>query len=208
MTPTRDRLLTEGMRLFGEQGYSSTSVAQIEAAAGLSPGSGSMYKHFQSKEELLAGGLDRMLRSGRPLPAPPLERDPGDLAALLRELVRVGLRRMDEDRDLNRLLFRGLHAFPELMKRFGDREISRLHVETTAVLAQMSGNADADADWSAVAVALQGATAHYWLLSDLFGQHPTGVDEDRFVAALASLAEAAVTLAVGRRGRSRHDDPA
>ncbi|MBX9639139.1 MAG: TetR family transcriptional regulator, partial [Mycobacteriaceae bacterium] len=28
---TRDRLVTEAMRLFGEQGYSATSVAQIEA---------------------------------------------------------------------------------------------------------------------------------------------------------------------------------
>lgn len=33
----------------------------------------------------------------------------------------------------------------------------------------------------------QGATAPSWLLTDLFGQQPTGVDEDRFVAAAAAL---------------------
>ncbi|MGH9208726.1 MAG: TetR/AcrR family transcriptional regulator, partial [Acidimicrobiales bacterium] len=42
-TPTRERLVTEAMRLFGEQGYKATSVAQIEAAAGLAPGSGALY---------------------------------------------------------------------------------------------------------------------------------------------------------------------
>lgn len=179
------------MRLFGEQGYGSTSVAQIEAAAGLSPGSGSLYKHFRSKQELLAAGLDRLLRTGRPIPAPPQARDPDALVALLRDVVRIGLRRLEEDRDLNRLLFRGLGAFPELLQRFGDEEIRRLHEQTVALLAEISGPATESADWSAVAVALQGATAHYWLLRDLFGEHPTGVDEERFVAAVASLAAAA-----------------
>ena len=38
--PTRQRVLIEAMRLFGEQGYSATTVAQIESAAGLKSGSG------------------------------------------------------------------------------------------------------------------------------------------------------------------------
>jgi AcrR family transcriptional regulator len=59
--PTRERLVTEAMRLFGEQGYQGTSVAQIEAAAGLTPGSGALYHHFKSKEELLGAGIDRQL---------------------------------------------------------------------------------------------------------------------------------------------------
>ncbi|WP_286135182.1 TetR/AcrR family transcriptional regulator [Mycobacterium sp. UM_Kg1] len=58
---TRDRLLTAAMRLFSEQGYRATSVAQIEAAAGLAPGSGALYHHFKSKESLLAAGIDRQL---------------------------------------------------------------------------------------------------------------------------------------------------
>jgi AcrR family transcriptional regulator len=59
--PTRERLVTEAMRLFGEQGYQGTSVAQIEEAAGLAPGSGALYHHFKSKEELLEAGIDRQL---------------------------------------------------------------------------------------------------------------------------------------------------
>ena len=60
-TTTRDRLVSEAMRLFGQQGYRATSVAQIEAAAGLAPGSGALYHHFKSKDALLAAGIDRQL---------------------------------------------------------------------------------------------------------------------------------------------------
>lgn len=58
---TRDRLMSEAMRLFSEQGYRATSVAQIEAAAGLAAGSGALYHHFKSKEALLEAGIDRQL---------------------------------------------------------------------------------------------------------------------------------------------------
>ena len=60
-TSTRERLVTEAMRLFSEKGYGATSVSQIEAAAGLAAGSGALYHHFKSKEALLDAGIDRQL---------------------------------------------------------------------------------------------------------------------------------------------------
>ncbi len=189
MTSRRDRLLAEGMRLFGEQGYAATSVAQIEEAAGLSPGSGSLYKHFRSKQELLEAGVGRIIDSRGDVP--PAVRTPTDTADLLRAAARAGLRRMEEDRDVSRLLFRGLDAFPELLSRFGDDEIRRVQRSTAAMLESLSPEGAEQADWGAVAAVLQGATAHYWLMRDLFGTHPTGVSEKRFVAALVAM-----TLAV------------
>jgi AcrR family transcriptional regulator len=59
--PTRDRLLNEAMRLFSHKGFEATSVSQIEAAAGLAAGSGALYRHFKSKDALLAAGIDRQL---------------------------------------------------------------------------------------------------------------------------------------------------
>ncbi|MCV7177011.1 TetR/AcrR family transcriptional regulator [Mycolicibacterium sphagni] len=59
--PTRERIVTEAMRLFSTKGFEATSVSQIEAAAGLSPGSGALYRHFASKEALLSAGIDRQL---------------------------------------------------------------------------------------------------------------------------------------------------
>lgn len=189
MASTRDRLLAEGMRLFGEQGYSATSVAQIELAAGLSPGSGSLYKHFRSKEELLSAGLDRLLSGGQELTdlmvsaIPP---GPADVHAAFDAVARASLRRMDADRDLTRLLFRGLDGFPELMERFSDSEIVGYHRAGTAMLASLAGDGAAE-DWPAIVTFLQGALAHFWLLTDLFGSHPTGVDTDRLVAAATRL---------------------
>jgi AcrR family transcriptional regulator len=58
---TKERLITEAMRLFSQQGYRATSVKQIEQAAGLVPGCGALYNHFKSKQELLAAVIDRQL---------------------------------------------------------------------------------------------------------------------------------------------------
>jgi AcrR family transcriptional regulator len=58
---TRERLVSEAMRLFSAKGFDATSVSQIEAAAGLAAGSGALYHHFKSKEELLNAGIDRQL---------------------------------------------------------------------------------------------------------------------------------------------------
>lgn len=58
---TRERLVTEAMRLFSAKGFEATSVSQIEAAAGLAAGSGALYRHFKSKDALLDAGIDRQL---------------------------------------------------------------------------------------------------------------------------------------------------
>ncbi|ORB84868.1 TetR family transcriptional regulator [Mycobacterium kansasii] len=60
-TSTRERLVTEAMRLFSDKGFEATSVSQIEAAAGLAAGSGALYRHFKSKDALLDAGIDRQL---------------------------------------------------------------------------------------------------------------------------------------------------
>lgn len=53
------------MRLFGEQGYRETTIAQIGAAARLSPRQGSLYKHFSSKEALLVEGIEALRRTAQ-----------------------------------------------------------------------------------------------------------------------------------------------
>jgi AcrR family transcriptional regulator len=102
--PTRERLVTEAMRLFGEQGYQATSVAQIEAAAGLAPGSGALYHHFKSKEALLDAGINRQLdrrRAMRDIRA--LFRGLGDLRSELTMLARYMLAVLDEETQLLRI---------------------------------------------------------------------------------------------------------
>lgn len=66
-----------GLELFADLGYQKTSIARIEAEAGLVPRAGAFYRHFESKEALLAEiartyvsetpenfGLDRLVDYG------------------------------------------------------------------------------------------------------------------------------------------------
>ena len=99
--PTKERLVTEAMRLFSAKGYEATSVSQIEAAAGLAAGSGALYHHFKSKEALLDAGIDRQLdrrRAMRDIRA--LFAGLGDLRAELTVLGRYLLTVVDEEIEL------------------------------------------------------------------------------------------------------------
>jgi len=100
-TPTRERLVAEAMRLFGEQGYQATSITQIEAAAGLAPGSGALYHHFKSKDALLEAGIDRQLDRRRAMrDIRTLFAGLGDLRIELTMLGRYVLTVLDEETQL------------------------------------------------------------------------------------------------------------
>jgi AcrR family transcriptional regulator len=189
--PTRQRIIDQAMRLFGEQGYAATTVAQIEAAAGLSPGSGSLYRHFPSKDALLAKGVRQQIAAGEELLS--FIADPASFATLglserLVVIARAGLRRLDQERDLTRLVVRDLARFPDLLAEMAQEEIAPVYRVVAAWLAEQAGPQAPERDWLALAAVAVNATTHYWLLGDIFGQDPAGIDEDRYVAALAELA--------------------
>jgi AcrR family transcriptional regulator len=189
--PTRKRIASEAMRLFGEQGYGATTVAEIEAAAGLSPGSGSLYRHYPSKQALLAAAVHEQLFAGQRLVD--LIDDLASFAALpwpqqVVTLARAGLRALDQQRDLNRLLLKDLRRFPDLLAAMGEGEMARVYRAVAGWLTERAGPDGADRDWEAIAVVLTGAVAHYWLLRDVFGEHPSGLAEERFIAAFAEVA--------------------
>jgi AcrR family transcriptional regulator len=57
--PVQERLLAASVRLFAEQGFESTSVQEIVAAAGVTKGA--MYHYFASKDDLLYEIYHRLL---------------------------------------------------------------------------------------------------------------------------------------------------
>lgn len=191
---TRDAIVAAAMDLFGRQGYRATTISQIEASAGLSPGAGGLYRHFRSKRALLEEGLRRQAEQGRALVA--FIEDPVRLPALplserLVEVARAGLRRLEEERDVNRLLVRDLAAFPELLAQVREQELAAV-VEAIAVWLEGQPEPVAEEpapDWPALASVLVSAVSHYWLLRDLYGgEHPHAVDTERFLNALSRLA--------------------
>lgn len=207
MAATRERLVEVAMRLFGERGYAATTVAQIEAAAGLSPGAGGLYAHFRSKEALLHAALESILTpadelmsqmaTDSPAPMPtPREGAPsrGELREQLEKIARAGLARLRHDRDFNRILVRDLRAVPELLQMSVDREIRPVHDRLAAFLSQPHISPPAGVDVDALAAVLIGATSHFWLMSDIFGEHPAQVTEDAYIAVLVELASALLTV--------------
>jgi len=54
---TRDRILLEAARLFRHHGYAATTLREIADAAGVK--AGSIYYHFESKEQILGEVLDK-----------------------------------------------------------------------------------------------------------------------------------------------------
>ena len=178
--------MAAAMDLFGRQGYHATTIAQIEAAAGLSAGAGGLYRHFKSKRALLEEGLDRQAEAGRPL----LDHLGGDgLPVRRRErflaVARAGLARLEQERDVNRMLLRDLASFPDLLDRVRDRELRRVHDGVTAFLRRELPATD---DPEALAAVVMAAVSHYWIMQDVFGgAHPHGVDAERFLRALTEV---------------------
>src|SRR5688572_9726745 len=56
---TRELILDAAMELFVEQGFSGTSISEVERRVGLVAGTGSFYRHFSSKEALLRAAVAR-----------------------------------------------------------------------------------------------------------------------------------------------------
>src|SRR5688572_2392545 len=114
---TRERIVTEALRLFAAGGYARTSVASIEKAAGLSPHSGSLYTHFESKEAVLGAAVERavgLAEAGFAIaPMLPL----GDLRSELTLIARGSLLVMSQWRDLIRVMMKESDQFPDVMAK-------------------------------------------------------------------------------------------
>jgi TetR/AcrR family transcriptional regulator len=60
MKKRRDQILDEATRLFAEKGYDGTSMSDLAEGVGLRKAS--LFHHFESKEQLKAAVLDRLVR--------------------------------------------------------------------------------------------------------------------------------------------------
>jgi AcrR family transcriptional regulator len=191
----RDRVLAAAMQLFSQRGFAGTTITQIERAAGLSPGSGGIYRHFTSKRAILAAGVASSITSNAGLVS--LINDAEVLASLpLRErlltLARAGLRRLEQEGDLNRLVMRDLSQFPDLLAQVGQDDIGRIFRAFAGWL-EAQPDVTPGRDWEAIAMVLMGAITHFWIMREIFGEHPAGIDEDRYLTAAADLAAASLT---------------
>jgi AcrR family transcriptional regulator len=159
-TTTRDRLLDEAMRLFGTQGYRATTVVQIEEAAGLSPGSGGMYHHFRSKEDLLSEGVDRHLDRMRALRDIRLVLGTlPDRNAELGVLARYGLQVLREEAPVLRLVAAERSQLPAALQRAREIGLVVLRQELATWLIDLAPQGEPEAVRAAATVAIDALLA-------------------------------------------------
>lgn len=189
---TRERIVAEALRLFADRGYAATSVAEIEAAAGLSPGAGGLYRHFPSKQEVLAAAVRERIERTRDQVSTVLSESenlkskPLDLR--LRMTCHAGIAKMREEQDLIRVLFRDLDQFPQLVADMRDGVVNPLYESIATWLATQPEFKGRDEDWPAIAAVLGGSVVNYWLAGESLYETPVKTDEKRFAAAWARLA--------------------
>ncbi len=180
----RDRLLAEALKLFAAKGYAATSVADIQRASGLAPGSGALYKHFGSKRELLEAAVAHQIDSivaareqydtGEPDGVARVVRVAGrliwDNLKQSEDLLKVMLREPDELGDLDQKMWQIITD--NVYQRFADELAASNRVGRTRI-------PDPEAA-AAVAIA---SLSYAATLQALTGRLPGNVDEDRYLEA-------------------------
>jgi AcrR family transcriptional regulator len=178
---TRDRIVDEAMRLFGEHGYRGTTIAKIEAAAGLTPGAGGVYHHFNSKEAILAAGVERQL--GRLAALRDIRRvltPLGDLSAELTLTARFILTELDSEAELMRLLAAEARNRPQLLTVAVEQLVSSTFTGFAAWLTESAERPLAESEAAAIAAVGLGSLFSSRLLRDVLGV-PFAVDDESLV---------------------------
>ena len=152
---TRDAIVAEAGRLFGEQGFQATTMEEIAQAAGVS--AGTLYNYFGTKNTVLLAHIESrvadMTETGTALLATP----PPDVVSAVQALTRLYL---DSFVSLERELLREVMAasfgstselLPELMRL---DELLLHQLETLLVHFAEAGDLQAGVDVAEAAIAL------------------------------------------------------
>jgi len=172
---TRERILDAALDVFAEQGFAGATISEVERRVGLAAGTGSLYRHFSSKEALLQAAVEREMsrcraemeeaRAALPKVADPVERRMQIYEQMLRDF-----RRFDR-------MFR-------LMLNQGDRAPELREAIWAAVHRPVKGTPkEAEAE-DAIAMAALGG---YHLFSLMQGRPFNGVGQDQFLRTLVHI---------------------
>lgn len=185
----RERLLKAGLALFAAQGFSGTSVAQIEEAAGLKPRRGGLYRHFKSKKALLEAAvrdhIDTVHRVGIEMQNA-ASADPRTFALLFGRWM---LADMDAQREMTHILEREGGRLRKLRDKFRAGADAGFGA-VAAIVAQWAKASRLDIDPHAAAAVLLGAVVNFRRSAWTLGATPLALDDDRFLQGYATLVAA------------------
>ncbi|HSZ03720.1 MAG TPA: TetR/AcrR family transcriptional regulator [Solirubrobacteraceae bacterium] len=196
---TRERIVDEAMLLFSQHGYAATTVAKIEAAAGLTPGAGGIYHHFPSKEAVLAAGIERQLaRLGALREIRQALGSLGDLKAELTLTARYVLAELDSESELLRILASDARNRPQLLTAAVEGLVSSTFTGFAEWVRDRAERAIEPREATAIAAFGLGSLLSSRLLRDVLGI-PAQVDDETLVDTWVELMTAALIDRAGRR---------
>jgi AcrR family transcriptional regulator len=139
----RELILEGAVKLFAENGYSETTMAQVAEAAEITPAV--IYDHFTSKAALAIELLERHTRELLGFVGAVLDRTPDDPSAQMRAGVDAFFTYVEEHRAIWRVLFRDPPTDPQVAAAY-----RRLNREATAGIAVFleSGFPGASSDYA------------------------------------------------------------
>lgn len=192
-TTTRDRIVEEAMRLFGEQGYMATTIIQIEKAAGLTPGAGGIYHHFPTKEAVLAAGIERQLGRLKALRDIRRVLTPlGDLTAELTLTARYILAELDNEAELLRILSSEARNRPRLLTDAVEQLVSSTFAGLAEWLAEQTDPPLPRERAAAIAAVGLGALFSSRLLGHVLGVQQE-IDDEQLVRTWVQMLAGAIT---------------
>ena len=117
----RARILKAAAKLFADKGYDRTGVRDVAERVGLL--SGSLYAHFESKEEMLFELISRAFDDAIRALTPVIESDltPPEK---LRQAFRVYLRMVSRNYHLSKILFQWRSLRPPRRERIGAKRVA------------------------------------------------------------------------------------
>ncbi|HEY4915941.1 MAG TPA: TetR/AcrR family transcriptional regulator [Solirubrobacteraceae bacterium] len=190
---TRERIVDEAMLLFSQNGYAATSIAKIEAAAGLTPGAGGVYHHFASKEAVLAAGIERQLaRLGALREIRGVLGSLGDLKAELTLTARYVLAELDSESELLRILASDARNRPQLLTTAVDQLVSSTFAGFATWIGERAEHTIRAQEAKSIAALGLGALLSSRLLRDVLGI-PSQVDDEALVDTWVRLMLAALS---------------
>jgi AcrR family transcriptional regulator len=134
--------LDAALKCFASKGYMATTIADIETAAGLKPGGGGTYRHFESKRAILEAVIDGAVGQDDETLAP--------LGVSLRGAARHTLSGLE-------LVRRDLDQFPELQAKV----LARLVKGPYRIVADRITQLAPEADGEAIAALMLGALINF-----------------------------------------------
>jgi AcrR family transcriptional regulator len=179
---TKERIVEEAMRLFSEKGYKGASITQIEAAAGLSPGAGGIYRHFSSKEELLTEGVRRHLERLDALrEVRQVFNHLGDLKEELTITARYFLAELDSQTELLRVLVSERRQQPTLLNNAVEGLFASTYEGFADWLRQVTGPALGQEQAMTIATVALGSLLSSRLLRNVVGVEFLTVEDETII---------------------------